>query len=77
MLENNQVWEDQDYVLKVEKLGKEFHALVFKKEEDTLRFINIVIDKSISIKKLIENMNLKISNKFITLKEKEHGDSSS
>jgi hypothetical protein len=77
MLENNQIWEDANYVLKVEKLGDSYHALIFKKEEDTLRFVNIVIDRDINISKLINKIGLKISNKFITLKERQHENSSS
>jgi len=69
MLENNQIWEDQDYVLKIEQLGSSFHALIFRKEEETLRFVNIVMDRPVKIERLIEQMNLKISSKFITLKE--------
>lgn len=70
MLENNQIWEDQDYVLKIEKMGESFQALIFKKQDQTLKFINVVVDRNTKIEKLIKNMHLKISNKFITLKEK-------
>lgn len=72
MLENNQIWEDSQYVLKIEKWDNDFHALIFKKENDSLRFINIIIQDSFDktrIEKLIKKMNLSISNKFITLKD--------
>ena len=70
MLDNNQIWEDEEYVLKIEKMGENFQALIFKKDGETLKFINIVIDsKSSKIEKLIKDMKLEISRKFITLKE--------
>ncbi|MDD5649628.1 MAG: hypothetical protein PHF86_04310 [Candidatus Nanoarchaeia archaeon] len=70
MLDNNQIWEDEEYILKIEKMGENFQALIFKKDGETLKFINIVIDpKSSKIERLINDMKLEISRKFITLKE--------
>jgi hypothetical protein len=71
MLEDNQIWENEEYVLKIEKWETVFHALVFLKIGNSLRFVNIVIDKDERIEKLLQKMNVQISNKFITLKEKE------
>lgn len=70
MLDDNQIWEDEDYVLKIEKIGKDFQALIFKKEGENLKFVNVVIDnKQSKIDRLIKNMNLEISRKIITLKD--------
>jgi len=70
MLEDNQIYEDEEYVLKIEKLGESFHALIFKKENQTLKFINAVFDRDVRIERLIKKMNLSKSNKFITLRER-------
>jgi hypothetical protein len=76
MLENNQLWEDDERnVLKIEKLGESFRALFFKKEQDTLTFVTMILDDKLRLERLIKKMNMKISNKFITLKEKRNENS--
>lgn len=69
MLEDNQIWEDDLYVLKIEQWEENFHGIIFKKEQGTLRFLNIIINKNSRIEDLIKKMNLKRTSKFITLKE--------
>jgi PII-like signaling protein len=69
MLQDNQVWESEEYVLKIEQLGQSFHALIFKRDEN-LTFVEIIVDREVKIENMIKRLNLKLTNKFITLKDK-------
>lgn len=69
MLENNQIWENDEYVLKIEQWNNDFHALIFKKDGITLRFINVMMDRDTRLEKVIKKMELTISKKIITLRD--------
>jgi hypothetical protein len=69
MLGDNQVWETDDYVMKVELQGHDFRGIIFKKVDGTLHFLQVVIqyekDFHSPIDKLISGMNFKLTDKSI------------
>lgn len=69
MLQDNQVWESEEYILKIEQLGQSFHALIFKKDEN-LTFVELIVDREVKIESMIKRLDLKLTNKFITLKDR-------
>lgn len=70
MFADGQVYESEEYVLKLEKLGNDFRAIIFRKESGELRFVEMFVnipDRNL-IKKMIKRMNFVLVNKTIILK---------
>ena len=74
MINDNQVWETQTYVLKIEAIENNFRGVIFRKlDSGSLLFINILIEVpskpwELHISKLIKKMNFQLTNKSIICK---------
>jgi hypothetical protein len=66
MINDKQIWENTGYALKVERHGNEFRAIIFKKMNDHLDFLEIIIDHNNRIEKLIKKMGLELTTKILT-----------
>ena len=66
-LKDGQIWESENYIIKVEKMGIDFQAIFFKNEVD-LKFTTIEV-RGKKITKLLKNLSAKLTTKSLTLKE--------
>lgn len=68
MLFDGQSYENDQFVLILEKWEEHFRALILKKVGDELRFSELIIKPSEFIEKVINKMGLKISSKRLIIK---------
>lgn len=71
---DNQVWESDRYVIKIERIKDHeidsssfLRAVIFTKSEDGLRFLEFVWKNDEYLQKLIEKMDMKQTNKKLIL----------
>jgi ABC-type Fe3+-hydroxamate transport system substrate-binding protein len=71
MLKDNQIWENDESIVKIEQLGESFRGFIFRKQKDnSLRFISAIFDRPAQTEKLIKELNMKLTNKFLTLENR-------
>lgn len=68
MLEDEQIYETDIYLMKIEKVSDSFRGILFKKEQDdkSIRFINVIMDRKKLLEELLIKLNFKLSTKILT-----------
>ena len=68
MLEDGQVYESDQTIIMVEKWGKDYRSVIFRKVDSNIRLSTVVMDRPELIEKMIKNMELKLTDKKLILK---------
>lgn len=68
ILEDNKIFESEQYVFKIEKIGDSYRCIIFKKTKNGLMFFNYIIDHKL-IEPVIEKFKAKSVDKILYLKE--------
>jgi ABC-type Fe3+-hydroxamate transport system substrate-binding protein len=71
MLDDDQIWENKDSIIKIEKMGESFRGFIFRKGKDnSLRFISAIFDLPKQVEQLISELDMKLTNKILTLEKR-------
>jgi len=68
VLEDGQVWESDKYVFKIEKKGKSFQSVIFKKVGDKLDFVTVDYREDWRLLRIIIKSGATLTNKAVVLK---------
>lgn len=68
MLKDGQVYEGDQTIIMIEKWGKDYRSVIFRKVDSNIRLSTVVMDRPELIEKMITNMGLKLTNKKLILK---------
>lgn len=68
VLVDEQIWENEDYVIKIEKFELDFRAIVFRKYDGELKFITIDSRRENKIRKMLKELNVKLTSKCLRLR---------
>jgi ABC-type Fe3+-hydroxamate transport system substrate-binding protein len=68
MLKDEQIWENDESIIKIEQMGESIRGFIFRKGKDgSLKFISAIFDRPKQVEQLIEELKMKLTNKFLTL----------
>ena len=68
-LDEHQIWESDNHIFQIEKLGKSYRAVMFRKNGEDLIYVECAFYQDIGkLKKLITKLKLEPTNKSLSLR---------
>lgn len=68
MLQNGQIWENNDVVFQIDKAGKKYRVVMFAVKNEELQYVGIVFyDEEEKLCHFLESMNMRPTSKFLTI----------
>lgn len=69
MLQNGQIWENNDVVFQIDKAGKKrYRVVMFAVKDEELQYVGIVFyDEEEKLCHFLESLNMRPTSKFLTI----------
>lgn len=67
---DSQLWESDEYIMKIERLNQSYRGVIFSKKGEALRFVEVMYDDTGKrIKAIIKKIGMVLTNKSIVLRK--------